>query len=153
MLARHFLIAVMTLAILPSPQVPSGQMHSLRPLLNTVPLSDEINVDVIELFEGVGTQPPMLVVQLGRLSTRSGESSPHPQPLSGMAIQVWLLRADGTSVAQRQRWSIVAPAMAGVMTDTTSVFFDDVPRQDVAGGVVSIDGKLYVREIKANPAP
>jgi len=150
MLARTFLIGVMALATLPSPQVPSRQVHSFRPLLNTVPLSDEISVDVIELFEGVGAQPPLLVVQLGRLPTRSGESNPHPQPLSGMAIQVWLLRADGTSVAQRQKRSIVAPEQAGVITETTSVFFDDVPHHDVAGVVVSVDGKLYVREIKAS---
>src|SRR5580693_1570431 len=152
MFVRHLLIGVMALATRAYPQVPSEHLYSTRPLLSNVPLSDEISIDVIELSQGVGSQPPMLVVHLWGQPIRSGETNPHPRLLSEMATQVWLLRADGTSVAQRPKMPCVGDR-AGVVTDTACFSFDDAPRQDVAGVVVSVDGKLYVREIKANPAP
>jgi hypothetical protein len=152
MFVRHLLIGVMTLATQPYPQVPSEHLHSSRPLLNNVPLSDEISIDVIELSRGVGSQPPMLVVHVWGQPVRSGGTNPHPRLLSEMAIQVWLLRADGTSMAQRPKMPTIGDR-AGVVIDTTSFFFDDAPRQDVTGVVVSVNGKLFVREIKATSTP
>jgi len=71
------------------------------------------------------------------------------KPLSAMRIQVWLLRTDGTALAQSQE-----PVSIGSATgvNTMRFTFAPVPARELAGVVVSEDGKLFVRVIKGNPA-
>jgi hypothetical protein len=81
------------------------------------------------------------------LRHRRGEKNPNPKPLSGMAIQVWLLKSDGTSLPQREKPANLGIGNAGSDTDIMLFSLDDAPPKDVAGVVVRANGKLYIHEI------
>jgi hypothetical protein len=71
-----------------------------------------------------------------------------PNLLSVRTTQVWLLRRDGTAVG-----NLIQPMNAMRSGDSPIPYgvlftFQPVPPQDLAGVVVSVSGKLYVREIK-----
>jgi hypothetical protein len=141
MLARHFLIGVMALATVPSL---SGQQvvkpFSARVLLALAPLSDEISsLRVTALSEGAGS-PAFIEVSLV-----------DPRRLSGQTIQAWLLNADGTAVATMPKSFHDRPTEGFVIPDLIYFFdFVSVPAKELAGVVVSVNGKLYAREIKAS---
>ena len=70
-----------------------------------------------------------------------------------MAIQVWLLRADGTAIDQRgpKPWKqpgTVGLSNAGSVTDIMSFSFEHTDPKELVCVVVSVNKKLFVREIK-----
>jgi hypothetical protein len=147
MLAR-LLIAVLALATLPSP---SGQQVPEPPgrvLLAPAPLSEEITALSVIERPADASSPAYIEVLLNGQSVRHGET--RPKPLSGMAIQTWLLCRDGTVVAQGSKPEFVSLITVDGITDEMSFGFVPVSPNELAGVVVSVNGKMYVREIKAS---
>jgi len=70
-----------------------------------------------------------------------------------MTIQVWLLRADGTTVTKQETPSRSGGFQSIPPTDYRRFTFAPVPAKDLVGVVVSENGKLLVREIKPNQVP
>jgi hypothetical protein len=150
MLARHFLVGIMALATLPSSSGQQVQEPPGRVLLTAAPLSDDIAaLTVIEHSEGAGRQA-YLEVQLGDIAvsgeTESGQRSTPPVGAS----QAWLLRKDGTTVAQFDNDNPMGSPMHIWLTFGLRFAFHPVPASELAGVVVNVKGKLYVREIKAS---
>ena len=135
MIARPLLIALTTLATLPNAAI-SNQAIPTR-LLLTVPLGG-ISVMVFEQSEVIGSQPAVLIVQLDSQGAPDGEEV--QKPLSGMTLQVWLLRVDGTTIVRRGKGlpASISVSMAGGYGDTVAFTFEDVPPKKIAGVVVSI---------------
>jgi hypothetical protein len=145
MLARQLLIGVMALATFPRPIAQEAEPIFWRYLLHENHVSDEIaDLSVFEQVVATGL-PAMKSVELDG----DVHQSRNLKPLSAMRIQVWLLRTDGTALAQSQ-----APVSIGSATgvNTMRFTFAPVPAKEVAGVVVSEDGTLFVRAIKGNPA-
>lgn len=141
MLARQFLIGTMALATLPGWQTSPPALQT-RNLLSVGPLSGEISsLSVSERTEDIA-------VQIGGGWWRDRETNPRPLYLSGMTIQVWLLSTDGRAPAQKAK--PINVQFAGSLSDSMIFSFDRVPPRELAGVVVSVNGKLYVREIKAS---
>ena len=67
-----------------------------------------------------------------------------------MAIQVWLLRSDGVGVALKEKTYTVQAHNGGGAWEIMTLGFEHVSAPQLAGVVVSVNGKLYVREIKAS---
>ena len=65
-------------------------------------------------------------------------------------IQAWLLRADGTAVAMMPKSFHDRPMTGDIYPDVVFFDFVQVPAKELAGVVVSVNGKLFVREIKAD---
>jgi hypothetical protein len=146
MLARPLLIGVMALLTVPSVHARQPQQpNPWRSLLVVDRLSDDITaLDVSEI--GMDGIPRYLSVDLqGHVGTVG--------TLAGLPIQVWLLRADGTTVTQQQTPSRSGGFQSIPPTDDRRFTFAPVPANELSGVVVSENGKLYVREIKANPTP
>jgi hypothetical protein len=153
MLARHFLIGVMALATLPhSPRNPIQLIGEHTLLLVNQPSDDIAALSVLEKWTASGV-PERLVVRIDR--TRPDDKT----PLWNVNTQVWLLRADGTALAQTGRQLSVmtadGAAPPGVMqrlpgTDRMEFWFAPVPAKELAGVVVSENGRLFVREIKTS---
>ena len=60
------------------------------------------------------------------------------------------MRRDGTSVKQREElFGELAFCNLGFCNWIRSYGFDVVPTNEIAGVAVSIDGKLYVRDLQA----
>jgi hypothetical protein len=146
MLARQLLIGVMALLTVPSvhaqqPQS-SWQPNPFRFLLIADHLSEEIRgMEVLEI--GMNGVPSYLSVGLGGHVMDVGR-------LARMNIQVWLLRADGTTVARRETLPCYDCFEGIPPTDSRRFTFAPVPAKDLVGVVVSENGKLIVREIKPN---
>lgn len=154
MLARTFLIGVMALATLPvsQEQVVVRPLQPVSPspfwLLTPAPLSDDVSrLSVTNRPEGAGNPPFIEVALIGMHGTAD------PKRLPIQAIQAWLLRADGTGVAAMPKSFHDRPTTGDVYPDVVFFDFVSVPAKELAGVVVSVNGKLYVREIKANQAP
>jgi len=153
MIARHVVIGLVALTALSS----SHALAQAVPCRNLeqpfTPLSDDAGIRLIvqDCAEIPGAQPAMLIVQLYGASWRNGEAN--PRPLSGMAIQVWLLRADGTAMDQRGSKPWKQPAAVGLsnlgsVTEIMSFSFEHTDPKELVGVVVSVNKKLFVREIK-----
>jgi len=161
MLARLFLIGMMALATLPSSSSQQVPEPPGRVLLTAAPLSDQITALTVTEYSGrcagikpqpgTGDGPPCIQVKLNGPVWRTitdGVSSPNL--LSVKTTQVWLLRKDGTAVG-----NLIQPMNAMRSGDSPIPYgvlftFQPVPPQELAGVVVSVDGKLYAREIKAD---
>jgi hypothetical protein len=135
--ARVVLIAFMALAALPQQQ--------MQTLLDVGSLSDAVSRLVVYGY------PDGVEVQL------VGQAMPHPSPergpLFGMPLQVWLLRGDGTVVGLRSkpvRTDLIQPF---ARTEIVHFYYQPVPPNELAGVVISENGKLYVREIKVKSTP
>ena len=62
---------------------------------------------------------------------------------------VWLLKNDGTTVPQSARPFVFSHGKPGEFaTDYQFYTFPKVPEDELAGIIVSYDGKLYCHEIK-----
>jgi hypothetical protein len=153
MLARHFLIGVMSLATLPySPRHPIQLIGEHTLLLVNQPSDYIAALSVLEK-RNVSGVPERLVVRIDR-------SIPDDKtPLWRVNTQVWLLRADGTALTQTGRqlsvMSADGAAPPGVTqrlpgTERMEFWFAPVPSKELAGVVVSENGRLFVREIKAS---
>jgi hypothetical protein len=156
MLARQVFIGMIVLATLPhSPRYPI-QLIGEQTLLRVNQPSDDIAaLSVLEKSTASGV-PERLVVRIDR--SRPDDKT----PLWSVNTQVWLLRADGTALTHTGRqlsvMSADGAAPPGVMqrlpgTERMEFWFAPVPSKGLAGVVVSENGRLFVREIKANPAP
>ena len=135
-----FMVVILVTAVAGTRSISAPSAQATRYLLHVSPLSDEItNLWVVET-------PEILEVQFDGQCTRVGETN--TKPLSGMTLQAWLLRADGTALAQRSNPSRASAGGSGCKPDLMIFSFEHVPPKDLAGVVVSVDGKLFVREIK-----
>ena len=64
-------------------------------------------------------------------------------------LQVWLLKTDGTSIAQSAKPSVGTIGSIGdYSTDYMFYQFPKVPVNELSGVVVSVNGKLYCHEIE-----
>jgi hypothetical protein len=74
---------------------------------------------------------------------------PKVKMLSQIKTDVWVLRRDGTTAARATTPVLTPPELCSIGgCRAFRVFnFESVPDDEVAGVVVSVDGKLYVREI------
>jgi hypothetical protein len=153
MLARPLLIGVMALATLPHSLTHSRPQVDIQTLLRiNQPSDDMAALSVLEKWTASGV-PERLVVRIDR--TNPDDKT----PLWSVSTQVWLLRADGTALAQTGRQLSVMSAdwaaPPGVMqklpgTERMEFWFAPVPAKELAGVVVSANGRLFVREIKAS---
>jgi hypothetical protein len=74
-----------------------------------------------------------------------------PPDLTGIGLQVWLLRADGAMIRQVQKPSLVTIGNFGSYGTIYMVYaFGRNPTNDLARIVIQVNGKLYGREIGAN---
>lgn len=79
-------------------------------------------------------------------SRKIGEPMSNPRNLD---LQVWLLKSDGTSISQLKKPSEVSiGSIFDYSTDFIIYEFQKVPVNELAGVVVSLNGKLYCREIE-----
>jgi hypothetical protein len=149
MLARTVLVGVMALTTLPFHHTPQEQANPVRTLLAPAPLSDEITALTVSEYSGTGG-PPRVQVALQGPQVHDGARN----LLSVRTTQVWLLRKDGTTVGElRQPIETMDRASVrdfGLVTYGMLFTFQPVPSQDLTGVVVSLNGKLYVREIKGS---
>lgn len=95
----------------------------------------------------VSEQPQFYSVQVPVGSYRTDRKWAPPD-LAGLGLQVWLLRADGTAIPQREKPSLVMLGEIGNRgTDYMVYTFQRDPANDLAGIVMRVKGKLYSREI------
>jgi hypothetical protein len=139
-------IYIITMAAWVATLAPTGsaQQRQDRTLLDAR-LSDEVSVTVrhTERF---------LSVTLSGIGEALGlklPADPKVKMLSQIKTEVWVLRRDGTTVARAATPVLTPPELCSIGHCTASrVFnFESVPDDQVAGVVVSVDGKLSVREI------
>jgi hypothetical protein len=129
----------------------SGELSAAIPFIVTAPLDARFLLEARGLNEQIGQLLVLrdsaggLVVELYGQSVRYGQ--PFTRPFSGMAVQVWLLRRDGTTVTRHGEPGHVGIGNAGESTDIMTFGFADVPSKDLAAVVVSIDGAVMVRSI------
>jgi hypothetical protein len=155
MIARQLLISLMALAILPvsQEQVVVRPLQPVSPspvwLLRVAPLSDDVSqLSVFYHSEEAAIVPAFIEVTL-----MGKHGNADPKRLPKQAIQTWLLRGDGTSVAQMPKSFHGFPlseATTDFYPDAVSFDFVTVPPKELAGVVVSVNGTLLVREIKAS---
>jgi hypothetical protein len=158
MIARYLVVGFLALGIPTAP--PTQQGAPTQTLLAPAPLSDQITALTVTEYSGrcagikpqpgTGDGPPCIQVKLNGPAVHDGTSSPNL--LSVKTTQVWLLRKDGTAVGNlfqpgAAMWPGDFPIPFGLLFT-----FQVVPPQELAGVVVSLSGKLYVRAIKVNPA-
>jgi hypothetical protein len=122
-----------------APSASNVQPEPTHDLLSVKHLSTEINL--LRVLE----TPEILEVLLDGQSVKSGEV--FTRPLAGFTIQVWLLHTDGTALAQIYKPTHTGMGWAGENTDMIAVAFDRVPKDQLAGVVVSVNGRLYARNI------
>jgi hypothetical protein len=72
-----------------------------------------------------------------------------PPDLSGLGLQVWLLKTVGTSVPQQGKPRLAGVQNAGWDSSYMNYAFDKVPSDELAGIVLRVKGKLYCQEIRA----
>ncbi len=70
--------------------------------------------------------------------------------LKDLKIQAWVLKVDGTTLAQKASPIDSTICMSGECTENMMFAFEHVPPDQLAGVVVRVDGKLLVRDIQAD---
>jgi|SRR5579864_689549 len=148
MLARHFLIGVIALTTLPVSQE-QLVVHPLVPvsppalvLLRASALSDDVSFLGAVAYSKETDRPAFIEVSL---IGQHGKAD--AKRLPSLTIQTWLLRVDGTAVAAMPKSFHDRPMTGDIDPDVVFFDFVPVPPQELAGVVVSVNGKLYVREI------
>ena len=110
--------------------------------------ADRVSEDITMVL--VTEQPAGVIVSVKGRYTPNGQKN--PKPLAGMTLRVWLLRADGTAVAQTQPPNNVSVGNAGVFEDSMNFTFAATAREELRGVVVELNGRMFVREIPATRA-
>jgi hypothetical protein len=87
-------------------------------------------------------QSTQFIVQLRVASYRYDEKHTHPK-VDELHRQVWLLQADGTSIPQSQQPVVIGIGNGGWEEDRLIFTFQRKSTNDVAGIVVSVNGKLF----------
>jgi hypothetical protein len=91
-------------------------------------------------------QPTLFTVQI--IVDGYRDNKEHITPKAGdLHRQVWLLRADGTAISQSQEPAVISISNAGWSNDYLIFGFQKKSTNEVAGIVVSVNGKLYCREL------
>ena len=75
------------------------------------------------------------------------DSEPLPKAPS---TQVWLLKADGSSIAQTAKPNTVGISNAGSTTPSALYTFPVSAAPDAIAVVISVDGKLFVESLSPN---
>jgi len=91
-------------------------------------------------------QPTLYLVQLPVGGGSSFEKHPAPD-VESLGLQVWLLRADGATISQRDKPTLIGISNAGSDTDYMMYTFARGASDELAGIVLQVKGKLYCREI------
>jgi hypothetical protein len=94
-------------------------------------------------------QPTRFTVQMIVASKRDDEKHTLPK-VNELHRQVWLLRMDGTSIPQSQKPAVIGTGSGGFEDEYLIFVFQKESTNEVAGIVVSEDGKLYCQELKQN---
>ena len=139
-MTRLFAIGLLLVAI--SPAGPLAAQSDQVWLLRDDALQDKITVSVAH-------QPEQVLVYVHRGSTPDGVVLPE------MAIQAWVLKADGTALSKYrpgQKVMTWGTQSNGWTTWSTIFNFERVNPRDLAAVVVSLDGTLLVRPISQKPA-
>ena len=125
----------------------SGQSgETMRMLLLSQPVPGTVSVTSVQ--EG---RAEVAVEIIGPGATCLN-APPNPQPLSGMRIQVSLLRSDGGTTPQRTEPTRVAVSNLGCAADTMQFHFESTRPAAPVGVVLTVNGKSSVREI-SSPVP
>ena len=108
----------------------------------------------MEMPGGLGSvlmsdQPALYLVQVP-VGGGSSFKKYSPPDVSSMGLQVWLLKADGTSVRQREKPSLMGIGNAGWDTDYMIYTFNKVPSNELGGIVLQVKGQLYCRKITSS---
>ena len=129
------------------PTVASSFPQSSDTLLVVLPFSDEIS------GLRVNDQANSILIELDGQSVTNGQ--PFTRPLSAMNLQVWLLLKDGRTVPQRERPAHVDVRSldASETVDAMNFLFDYFAPTELASLVVSVNGKMYVRQIHVPAIP
>jgi len=141
--ARFLTFGLLALGILQNPSTQQASAHptqAIRLLLLTDPLSAEIAGMEVMGSGAEGSRGYVVNLQ-GHVGTVG--------KLDRMNIQVWLLRVDGTTVTQIETLPCMDCFNSVPPTDYRQFRFGPVPAMELSGVVVSENGKLYVRQIKA----
>lgn len=91
-----------------------------------------------------------VVVQVNGPGATCLNAPPNPEPLSGMNLQVWLLRSDGGTAVQGREPGHVSVSNMGCTGDTMQFHFESTRPAAPVAVVLSVNGMLSVREI---PSP
>jgi hypothetical protein len=88
-------------------------------------------------------------------NNRCGEYLANPASFEGprlkdLKIQAWVLRVDGTMLAQKASPIDGSICNAGDCTEFMVFVFEHVAPDELAGVVLRVDGKLVVRDIQAD---
>jgi hypothetical protein len=138
MIGRALLVVLMAL---PSLAAQSSSPPIARPGFVRWPLSD--GIQAVTLMD----QKQFLVVDLAGPSVPDFRGEKPTRP-SAMGLQVWVLRKDGTAVPPRSAMRESAwGSMGGWATLSQELTFQHARFEDLAGVVVSVNGKLIVREM------
>lgn len=138
-MTRRLAVGLLLVAAMPAGRVAAqaGQVWLIR----DDALQDKIAVSVAH-------QPEQVLVYVHRGSTPDGVVLPE------MAIQAWLLKADGTALSKYrpgQKIMTWGTQSNGWTTWSTIFNFERVNPRDLAAVVVSLDGTLFVRPISQKP--
>lgn len=88
-------------------------------------------------------QPDVCTVQIRFPAVPDGEQQPqHP------VTNVWLLKADGTSVAYQGKPRTFGTSMAGHTGESAIYSFPSLAKDEAVAVVVSIDGQLFTERLK-----
>jgi hypothetical protein len=116
--------------------------------------AEDVKHTVLNIDYGLGhvlmsEQPTIYAVQLPVGGGSSFKEYPAPD-VAGMGLQVWLLRADGTTIPQRGKPAQIGIGNAGWDNLFMIYTFDRGVSNELAGIVVRAKGKLYCQEIGAD---
>jgi hypothetical protein len=92
-------------------------------------------------------QPTQYTVQVIVASYRDHEGLIYPK-VDELHRQVWLLRPDGTTIPQSQKPEVLGTGSGGYADIHLIFIFRKKSPNEVAGIVVSVNGKLYCRELQ-----
>jgi hypothetical protein len=141
MIAQYFLMGLVAFASTSRSQNATPKAAPLIRDLLDARISDQIPSLFVTEQSATGKQLDTLVVQL---------SWPSPKAESIEAewkLQAWLLRSNGETLTPKLQPSLMGVGNGPVTMVTMSFSFVHVPPEELAGVVISVDGKLFVREI------
>ena len=108
----------------------------------------DLNLDVPGGYGAVlfSEQPTIYVFEVPVGGGPSLEKRPVPD-LESLGLQVWLLKADGTTIPRDSQPASITIGNAGGDTDCVIYTFTKLPAGKPVGVVLRVKGKLYCREI------
>ena len=120
-------------------------LYVMEQLANTFYKTDIISVEIVG-----GYFPDPNFRTHGTASPQANPASFENPRLKDMKIQVWVLKADGTTLAQKASPEDGWICNGGECNGDMMFIFEHVAPDEVAGVVVRVGGKLLVRDIQAD---